>query len=206
MKNYVYTYDNYVFDLYGTLVDVLTDEESDAFWRKIAKILKGNSDEIKFEYKKLCSEKTDEAGKDGEFDLLDVFEKMLLNHDCKVDEKEFAWKFRKASLKREKLFPKVKSSLKDLRKRGKGVYLISNAQSCFTRKELDKLSLTSLFDGIVISSEVGYKKPSKAIFDIAFEKFGIDKEKSIFIGNDPIDDIQGAENAGIQTHFVSRSK
>lgn len=206
MKNYVYTYDNYVFDLYGTLVDVLTDEESDAFWRKIAKILKGNSDEIKFEYKKLCSEKTDEAGKDGEFDLLDVFEKMLLNHDCKVDEKEFAWKFRKASLKREKLFPKVKSSLKDLRKRGKGVYLISNAQSCFTRKELDKLSLTSLFDGIVISSEVGYKKPSKAIFDIAFEKFGIDKETSIFIGNDPIDDIQGAENAGIQTHFVSRSK
>lgn len=206
MKNYVYTYDNYVFDLYGTLVDVLTDEESDAFWRKIAKILKGNSDEIKFEYKKLCSEKTDEAGKDGEFDLLDVFEKMLLNHDCKVDEKEFAWKFRKASIKREKLFPKVKSTLKDLRKRGKGVYLISNAQSCFTRKELDKLSLTSLFDGIVISSEVGYKKPSKAIFDIAFEKFGIDKEKSIFIGNDPIDDIQGAENAGIQTHFVSRSK
>ncbi len=33
-------YDNYIFDLYGTLVDIHTDEESITFWRKIAGYVK----------------------------------------------------------------------------------------------------------------------------------------------------------------------
>lgn len=204
MKSYVYIYDNYVFDLYGTLVDILTDEDSDKFWRKIAKMLKSDATTVKNEYKTLCAEKSLQTDSDGEFDLLEVFETMLENHSSKIDKNDFAEKFRKASIKHIRVFPNVKKRLKSLRKNGKGVYLVSNAQSCFTRAELDRLKLTPLFDDCVISSEVGYKKPSKKIFDIAFDKFGIDKDKSIYIGNDPVDDIQGAENAGIQAHFISR--
>lgn len=206
MKKYVYTYDNYVFDLYGTLVDILTDEESEIFWRKIAKMLNSDATTVKNEYKAFCAEKAEQTESDGEFDLLEVFETLLEKHDCKTDKNEFAEKFRKASIKHIRVFPSVKKRLKDLRKNGKGVYLVSNAQSCFTRGELNRLRLLKLFDGIVISSEVGYKKPSNKIFEYAFDKFGIDKEKSIYIGNDPVDDIQGAENAGIQAHFVSRSR
>ena len=33
-------YDNYIFDLYGTLVDIHTDEESISFWRKVAGYVK----------------------------------------------------------------------------------------------------------------------------------------------------------------------
>ena len=29
-------YESYIFDLYGTLIDILTDETSPAFWRRIA--------------------------------------------------------------------------------------------------------------------------------------------------------------------------
>ena len=31
-------YDNYVFDLYGTLIDIHTDESGEAFWRSIAEL------------------------------------------------------------------------------------------------------------------------------------------------------------------------
>ena len=30
------TYDNYIFDLYGTLVDIHTDESNTAIWEKLA--------------------------------------------------------------------------------------------------------------------------------------------------------------------------
>ena len=30
------TYDNYIFDLYGTLVDIHTDESDTAIWEKLA--------------------------------------------------------------------------------------------------------------------------------------------------------------------------
>ncbi|MBR5774174.1 MAG: phosphoribosylformylglycinamidine synthase subunit PurQ, partial [Clostridia bacterium] len=47
------------------------------------------------------------------------------------------------------------------------VYLLSNAQSCFTINELKECGLYDLFDGIIISSDVGRKKPYGEIFDIS---------------------------------------
>lgn len=203
MKKYLYTYENYIFDLYGTLINILTDEESDSFWRKIGKILHIDALTAKNEYKSQCAEKSKAVGESGEFDLSEVFQYLVDKYPCGLDKDELAWKFRKASIKRERLFPHVKSRLSDLRKQGKGVYLISNAQECFTLKELKKLGLINCFDGIVISSEIGYKKPSVDIFERALERFGLNKDGCLFIGNDPVDDIQGAENAGLQSHFVS---
>ena len=33
------TYENYLFDLYGTLVDIHTDEEAPSFWRNVSRLL-----------------------------------------------------------------------------------------------------------------------------------------------------------------------
>ena len=33
------TYENYLFDLYGTLVDIHTDEEPPSFWRNVSRLL-----------------------------------------------------------------------------------------------------------------------------------------------------------------------
>ena len=38
-------------------------------------------------------------------------------------------------------------------------FLLSNAQSCFTLDELDALGLADRFDGILLSSDAGMKKP-----------------------------------------------
>lgn len=203
MSKILYTYDNYIFDLYGTLVDILTDEESDAFWRKIAKILKCDSTEVKADYKDLCNQKQEEVGADGEFELLEVFDHLVKKYNSNLTKEELAYKFRKASIVKMRLFPFVKHGLNKLKKHNKGVYLISNAQACFTMKEIEVLGLKKYFDGIVISSEVGFKKPSSKIFEIALEKFGLDKSTCLYAGNDPVDDIQGAEGSDIQAHFVS---
>lgn len=198
-----YLYDNYIFDLYGTLVDILTDEDSDCFWQKIADMLHCDSAELKATYKSLCNQKQSEVGEECEFDLLEVFDYIVKKYDSDLTKEELAYRFRKTSIVYESVFPFVKYRLRQLKRHGKGVYLISNAQSCFTRRELEELGLDNLFDGIVISSEIGYKKPSPLIFEKAFEQFGIAKSSCLYSGNDPVDDIQGASAFGIPSFLVT---
>ena len=102
---------------------------------------------------------------------------------------------------RLKTFDGVENMLKELKKQGR-VYLVSNAQSCFTIDELRTTGLYDLFDGILISSDVGVKKPFPDIFRLAFEKFGITPEESIYIGNDMRDDILGASRVGMKTMYI----
>ena len=195
---------NFLFDLYGTLIDIWTDEASVAFWRKIA-IHLGDGEKkyrsVKNEYLRLC--KAADLGEGREFDLTDIFRKMLNKRGIThITAEEFARHFRECSIKDLVRFPLILEMLSGLRQRGAGVFLLSNAQSCFTMHELDQMELLNLFDGIVISSDVGYKKPSEEIFKIALEKFGITPDNSVYVGNDMYDDIFGAHRSGLKTVYI----
>ena len=74
--------------------------------------------------------------------------------------------------------------LMELKKQGKKVYLLSNAQRIFTEYEMHTLGIASYFDDILISSEYGVKKPDIRFFETLIEKHRIDVTKSIMIGND----------------------
>ena len=195
---------NFVFDLYGTLIDIWTDEEGPKVWRGLAGRLRGCRRRYlwaKEEYARLCREEYLGVGR--EFDLMRVFCNMLAAEGKDPSSApDLARAFREDSTVRLRLFPHVKEMLSGLKARGAGVYLLSNAQSCFTLHELDKLGLTLLFDGIIISSDVGYKKPSGEIFKITFERFGIDPKDSVYVGNDMRDDVLGAHSAGMKTAYV----
>ncbi len=196
---------NYIFDLYGTLIDIWTDESRAELWSGVADFL-GESDPgaVKAEYLELC--RAAHRGGLHEIDLLFVFETMLITRDMdKGRAGELARLFRRLSMVYIKVFHGVKSMLKALRRQG-SVYLLSNAQSCFTVDELRDTGLYDFFDGIVISSDVGVKKPSQEIFEIAFEKFGIEREESVYVGNDLRDDVLGAMGFGIPTVYIKTAQ
>lgn len=196
---------NFLFDLYGTLADIKTDEELQSLWFGFAWLL-GESDaqKVKDEYHEICKKYADaRAHKFVEFDLLRVFEEMLQNRGAnKAKANEVAREFRLLSRQKLRLFPYVIEILDGLKKRGAGIYLVSNAQACFTLDELDELGLTPLFDGILISSDAGVKKPCTEIFDIAFEKFSLTKNECFYVGNDLHDDVLGASEAGLKTVYI----
>ena len=195
---------NFVFDLYGTLIDIWTDESREELWEGIALLLgdgEENAVSVRREYHRLC--KMAHRGEGHELDLLLVFEKMLENRG--VDRSvapSLASEFRRLSMVRLRRFQGVKTMLKELKRAGAGIYLVSNAQSCFTVDELKSTDLYPLFDGILISSDVGVKKPFPDIFRLAFEKFGISPENSVYVGNDLRDDILGATGVGMQTVYI----
>lgn len=196
---------NFLFDLYGTLADIHTDEAKDGLWLGFSALLGEDSHTlVREEYASLCKKYADSREHSlVEFDLLCVFRDMLASRGMDKDEApRLAREFRVLSREKLKLFPCIAEMLEGLKKRGAGVYLVSNAQSCFTRDELDELGITSLFDGIIISSEAGVKKPHGDIFKIAFEKFGTAAAECFYVGNDLRDDVLGAHGSGIRTIYI----
>jgi len=67
---------------------------------------------------------------------------------------------------------------------------------------LKKLGLNQFFKAILVSAEVGWRKPNSKIFEEALKRLGVKANEAIFIGDNPIDDIQGAKSVGMKTVFV----
>ena len=195
---------NIVFDLYGTLVDVWTDETKEELWDGIALLLgdgEENGQAVKREYTALCraAKKSD----DHEIDLLSVFKEMLVSREVDPSVADaLALEFRRLSMVRLTSFPGVADMLRELKNAGAGVYLLSNAQSCFTVDELHTTGLYDLFDGIAISSDLGVKKPWPTAFEAAFKRFNITADNSVYVGNDMRDDILGASGVGMRTVYI----
>ena len=190
-----------MFDLYGTLADISTDEQSGAFWQTVAGMLKtGNAEKVKERYAELCRE--DILPEGGEFDLSKVMQRLTEEFGSERSAAELAKDFREASVRRLGLFGGVIEMLDGLRTRGARLFLLSNAQACFTRYELEKLKLYGKFDGVMLSSEIGWKKPSPRFFKTALEKFALEPEECVYTGNDLRDDVAGARAVGMRSVYI----
>ena len=213
-------YKNFFFDLYGTLVDIRTDEQKPSLWRDLAEFysLCGasyNPGEVRERYLALCEEETAAlaaacpilTAEDVEIELRNVFRRLFEEKDIAVSAarvEDTALLFRVLSFcSAPQLMEGAEKTLKGLRQRGARLYLLSNAQSCFTVPELRRLNLLDgVFDGIFLSSDFGVKKPSPAFFRAALEKAGIPASQVLMVGNDPFADIRGADSVGMESRYI----
>jgi HAD superfamily hydrolase (TIGR01549 family) len=67
---------------------------------------------------------------------------------------------------------------------------------------LRKLGINHYFNMILVSHENGWRKPHNQIFQDALRKLHVKAEETVFIGDSPLEDIKGAQAAGIKTVFV----
>lgn len=66
------------------------------------------------------------------------------------------------------------------------------------REALSRLKVDSYFEFILISGELGHRKPGAVVFSKMIEHFGMPKQQIAYVGDDPVADLQGALDAGIQ--------
>ena len=79
-------------------------------------------------------------------------------------------------------------------------YVITNGTKAAQQKKLKQGNLLSVFDGIFISEDVGYDKPSVEYFSFVKKNIpGFSEEKALVIGDSLTSDIRGGNNAGIDT-------
>ena len=74
------------------------------------------------------------------------------------------------------------------------------------RKILKLTGLDTCFGTILISGELGFRKPYPLVFQILAERLGVDNGQVIYIGDDPESDIQGAENAGLRPVWTTYAR
>ena len=103
-----------------------------------------------------------------------------------------------------KAFDDSHSVLKKLKKHGYVIGIITNGTEGISNT-IEKLGFCEHIDFCIISSVVGWEKPSREIFDIALKKAGVLPEETIHIGDDLITDIAGANNSGIEPILLDRS-
>jgi putative hydrolase of the HAD superfamily len=70
-------------------------------------------------------------------------------------------------------------------------------------KIIDRAGLTPLFDVVLISGEVGYRKPHPLIFRRLIDQLGVQKNQILFVGDDSDADIIGAQQAGLQPVWMT---
>ena len=208
-------YRAYLFDLYGTLVDIHTDETKPAFWQQIAAYCTEHGaeyspPELRSAYLRLCGAETaalQALHPDAlvEIELLRVFRALYTEKGLRPAETllaDTAWFFRRTSTTHLRAYAGAGVLLEALRAAGRRVILLSNAQSCFTRPELALLGLTKYFDRVCISSEEGFRKPDPRFFLAPLRELGLSPEDCLMIGNDPGCDVDGAAAAGMDAVYI----
>jgi putative hydrolase of the HAD superfamily len=102
-----------------------------------------------------------------------------------------------------KLYPDVEATLRGLRARGLVLGVISN-WSTRLRSIARDTGLDRLVDFMVVSSEVGIRKPDARIFRLALERAAVGPHEAMHAGDLVEDDFRGAERAGIAPALVWR--
>ena len=209
-------YRNIIFDLYGTLVDIRTDEFSLDFWRKAVMVFAANGasfspGELRTAYTKyvkraLRHERLKHPTcKHVDIDLLQVFRRLYADKGINADMtllRDTAQRFRKESTLMIKLYDGVTELLDGLKDAGKKIYLLSNAQESFTIPEMDELGILGYFDGVMISSEERVCKPQRQFFEKLLAKYQLEPSECLMVGNDKNSDMLGAKGVGVDGLYI----
>ena len=207
-------YTDLVFDLYGTLVDIHT-EETDLVWEKTAFYFgfygaAYTGPELKAAFEAALRRREAVAGQSYEcfpdipFEevMAELFRERGITENAETLGINAAQLFRISSLDYIKLYPHALEALGKLRKAGYRLWLLSNAQAIFTAYELRLLGLGDQLDGIYLSSNYQCRKPDLRFYQALISDRKLDVSKTLMIGNDRQTDIAGAKAAGMATLYM----
>ena len=207
-------YTDLVFDLYGTLVDIHTEEDA-LVWEKTALYFgfygaHYTGEELKTAFRTAMCRREAQAGQSYEcfpdipFEqvMAELFRVKGVGKNADELGVNAAQLFRITSIEYVKLYPDVLNALAMLRKKGYRLWLLSNAQRIFTAYELCHLGLGEQLDGIYISSDYGCRKPDVRFYKALLTEQKLDVKKCLMIGNDRETDIAGAKAVGMDTLYM----
>jgi putative hydrolase of the HAD superfamily len=101
------------------------------------------------------------------------------------------------------VYPEVHEVLVELRRRGLRLGVLSNWDSRLPAL-LARLDLAAYFDAVLVSALEGIEKPAPEIFERAAARLRADPRVCLHAGDSPLDDVRGAEAAGVFAVLVDR--
>lgn len=111
------------------------------------------------------------------------------------EDKQIAQRFFREWHRSMRPIPGIWALVGELKARGYGVYLLSNASTWFAG-HLDDYPILRLFDGRLISAPEKMAKPEERIYRLALERFGLKAAETLFV-DDRAENTEAAERVGI---------
>jgi putative hydrolase of the HAD superfamily len=102
-------------------------------------------------------------------------------------------------------FPDVRPSLQALKMMGVALCVGSNFDGRLRQVVQGLPDLAAWVDSLVISSEVGYRKPHASFFQAACDHLGLPPERVLCVGDDVENDVRGAIRAGLAGLLLDRA-
>ncbi len=199
-----------LFDVYGTLIDIQTDEHRDDIFETISRFLEyrrvfvSPSELKELYFSEINRQFAASRQKYPEIDVVAAFERVLRRSGGSSDRYlalMVTQLYRCLSRQRMGLFRDTFWTLTEFRKRYR-LAVVSDAQRAFCRPELRALHIEGFFDTLVISSDYGFRKPDPRLFHIALAAVDSRPEESAYIGNRYETDFLGARAAGFAVNIL----
>lgn len=119
------------------------------------------------------------------------------------DVAELVYHFNHTFGKHTELFDGAVDCVKYLRQKGYKLGIITNGNSVVQNDKLDSAGIRQYFDVIIVSGDFGKDKPAREIFDEAARRIGVKNENIAYIGDHPVNDIEGALGAGMKPVWMN---
>ncbi len=236
---------NYVFDFYGTLVEVHTDENKPSLWRFMADWYAVHGCLLPAESLRDAFWRTESREREGrrrqtglecpEIRIERVFLRLLLESPARpcstalegrpvgewrqrhLRDPESALRvlengdwaeataraFRILSRDFLRPYPDTLPTLRELVRRGKRLFLLSNAQAAFTRPEIAQTGLAEFFPAPCLSSESGMMKPQREFLDSLLLRENLSPRDTVLVGNEMRSDMAIALRCGVDAIFLN---
>lgn len=104
-----------------------------------------------------------------------------------------------------RLYDDVIPTLDALREKGIRMAIISNWDVSLHRV-VEMLGLSPYFELVIASLEEGVEKPEPEIFKLALRKLSASPDVSLHVGDQPVDDLQGARQVGMRGLLIDRNQ
>lgn len=195
------------FDLYGTLIDIKTDEYDYWVYETLSRYLAYHSvnispEELKKAYfEGIQQHLSQNKEKYPDVDVYEIFFGIINKYGKRRYSKgmvtDIAMLFRSLSIRHFGVFDGLYDVLVSFGKKYR-LGIISDAQWVFAESEIAMLGLDQFFSVRILSSRTGFKKPDVRLFQLAMERLGVTSDNSVYIGDNPVKDLVGAKKTGMK--------
>ena len=207
------------FDLFNTLITVEPQTLSDATDRLIRSLRQSGfyieEESFKKTYREMAVKYIERARQDGREThnslwisaALEAREESVSPDDERIS--EAVEHYFTAFYDYCRLIPGTEAMLETLQDRYSLGLLSNFTHGPAAREILDRTGLEPYFETILISGELGFRKPYPLVFETLAEQLGTFKDQVLYIGDDPDADIYGAKTAGLRpvwTTYVRDNK
>ncbi|HEX5659517.1 MAG TPA: HAD-IA family hydrolase [Polyangiales bacterium] len=94
-------------------------------------------------------------------------------------------------------YPEARPLLEAWRAAGNRTAIVTDLMLSIQFDKLDRLGLLDLVDAVIASEEVPWDKPAPEIFELAWTRLGVPRERCVMVGDNDARDGEGARALGI---------